>query len=135
MHRVFISDLHLDSQDERSSALLTLLDELPSGCELYLLGDIFEAWVGDDDDAPWLAELAQLLLALRQRDIHAFFMHGNRDFLLGEQWAQTAGLTIIKAPYLIEQDTGENWVLCHGDELCNDEEEYQAVRKLSRSDE
>lgn len=135
MHRVFISDLHLDSQDERYNALLTLLDELPSGCELYLLGDIFEAWVGDDDDAPWLAELAQHLLALKKRDIEAFFMHGNRDFLLGEQWAKTAGLTIIKAPYLIEQDTGENWVLCHGDELCTDDEAYQTFRNLSRSDE
>ncbi|RMA81103.1 UDP-2,3-diacylglucosamine diphosphatase [Umboniibacter marinipuniceus] len=135
MQRIFISDLHLDGQDERYNALLVLLNELPAGCELYLLGDIFEAWVGDDDDATWLSQLAMHFSELKARDINVFFMHGNRDFLLGEQWANSAGLTLIHSPYLIEQDTGENWVLCHGDELCTDDEEYQAFRKLSRSDE
>ena len=131
MHRVFISDLHLDGEDKRYDALIALFESLPAGSELYLLGDIFEAWVGD---APWLSRLAQRFNELANRDIHVFFMHGNRDFLLGQAWAQAASITILRAPHCIHHENGDIWTLCHGDELCTDDEAYQAFRALSRSD-
>lgn len=129
----FISDLHLDtSRGHVTRALASFLADIATCDALYILGDLFEAWVGDDDDAPLAEATAQLL-----RDFHAggpllAFMPGNRDFLLGAGFCARMGAQLLPDPSLIDL-YGTPTLLLHGDSLCSDDTEYQAFRKLSRS--
>lgn len=135
MKRVFISDVHLsEERRDLTEAFCEFIDQQRDIDELYLLGDIFEAWVGDDDYSEWLLPIEAALTSLASRGIALFFLHGNRDFLIGQEWCEKIGITLLTEPTTIEI-AGETWLLTHGDELCTDDVEYQQFRQLSRSQE
>lgn len=130
---LFISDLHLDaSRPGTTAALYRFLQEEAVKAEaLYILGDLFELWVGDDDDSPLALEVRDQFKQLSQSGTQIYFMHGNRDFLLGQSYAEAAGMTLLPDPHLIEID-GQRVLLMHGDTLCIDDQEYQAFRQQVR---
>lgn len=131
MQRVFISDLHL--QDRESPAFERFVEclqrESEQVDEIFILGDLVEMWVGDDDDSPGSLALIDALASTQSASI--FLMHGNRDFLFGEQFATATGVKLISDPYC----TLDGVLLSHGDALCVDDIEYQNMRKLLRSPE
>lgn len=133
MTTLFISDLHLDAERPQIVDLFAgLLDgEARRAASLYILGDLFESWIGDDDDAALPARVAQATRALRDAGVPVYFMHGNRDFLLGEDYAARAGMTLLADPAVIELG-GERVLLMHGDTLCTDDVEYLKFRTLVR---
>src|SRR5690606_25259023 len=94
---------------------------------LYILGDFFDAWVGDDDDAPIGLEVAQHLRSLSEAGTKIYLMHGNRDFLLGDAFARSAGAEMIKDPIVINL-YGRPTLLMHGDSLCTGDTAYLAFR-------
>ena len=131
MQRVFISDLHL--QDATAPRFLRFAECLTAEAkivdEIYVLGDLVEMWIGDDDDSPEAQALSETL----QRASAAcpiYIMHGNRDFLFGEAFAKRTGCHLIEDPHLLEDGT----LLTHGDILCTDDEAYQQIRTLLRSE-
>lgn len=133
-HTLFISDLHLcPSRPAVNEIFFRFLRETaPAADSLYILGDLFEYWIGDDDMENGLnAEVVNALRALSTRGTHVFFMHGNRDFLIGPAFADAAGLTLLPDPTLIELH-GQRVLLMHGDTLCTDDIDYQRFRALVR---
>ena len=133
MSTLFISDLHLDESRPHIVELFVKLLEGPArdARALYILGDLFESWIGDDDDASLAAQVAGATSALRDSGVPVYFMHGNRDFLLGEDYAARSGMTLLADPALIDVD-GERTLLMHGDTLCSDDVEYQKFRAMVR---
>ena len=133
MATLFISDLHLDpARPEITDLFLAFLDgEARSADALYILGDLFESWVGDDDPSEAGAAVAERLAALSSAGLPVSFMHGNRDFLVGRDYAQRAGMTLLPDPAVILLD-GTPVLLTHGDLLCTGDVEYQAVRRQVR---
>lgn len=129
MTTLFISDLHLQpAQPAVLQGYLQFLHEIAAGAEaLYILGDLFEAWVGDDDDASWLPELCAELKALSDRGIRMYFVHGNRDFLLGRDFAARCGLELLPETSVIDL-YGRKALLMHGDTLCTEDREYLVMR-------
>jgi UDP-2,3-diacylglucosamine hydrolase len=125
----FISDLHLQpAQPQLLEACLQFLLETAAGADaLYILGDLFEAWVGDDDDAPWLPPLRDALKRLRDGGTRLYFLHGNRDFLVGKPFAQQCGMELLPESVVIEL-YGRQALLLHGDTLCTEDREYLAMR-------
>jgi UDP-2,3-diacylglucosamine hydrolase len=134
MTTLFVADLHLDAQRPHIVDLFTglLAGQARYADALYILGDLFESWIGDDDDAALPARIAQATRELRETGVPIFFMHGNRDFLLGAAYAARAGMTLIADPAVIELG-GERTLLMHGDTLCTDDTEYQKTRALVRT--
>jgi len=133
MTTLFISDLHLDPQRPHIVDLYTrlLAGEARRADALYILGDLFESWIGDDDDAALAARVAEATRALRDSGVPVWFMHGNRDFLLGADYATRAGMTLLADPSVVEIG-GERVLLMHGDTLCTDDVEYLKFRTLVR---
>lgn len=132
MTEVFISDLHLsEAEPEITLGFLQFLEErLGDASSLYILGDFFELWVGDDHQS----EFNQgILEALQKVSVPIFLMHGNRDFLLGERFCQAIGATLLPDPSVINVQ-GEQVLLMHGDSLCTEDVEYMKVRGLLRSE-
>ena len=131
---LFIADLHLTPERPQiNAAFFTFLAGPTTRAQaLYILGDFFEAWVGDDDlTAPLHNEVATALKHLTGHGVPVFLMHGNRDFLLAEAFCQASGATLIADPSVIKLD-GENTLLMHGDTLCTDDVAYQAFRAQAR---
>ena len=130
---LFISDLHLDPTRPAVTALfLDFLERRARRAEaLYILGDLFEAWIGDDDNAEPGGTVATALRTLTDQGIPTHFLHGNRDFLLGERFATASGIRLLPESMVIEL-TGEQVLLLHGDSLCTDDVEYQALRAQVR---
>ena len=118
MATLLISDLHLDPQRPHIVDLYTALlaGEARDADALYILGDLFESWIGDDDDAALATRVAQATRALRDSGVPVWFMHGNRDFLLGADYAARAGMTLLADPSVVEL-AGERVLLMHGDTL------------------
>jgi UDP-2,3-diacylglucosamine hydrolase len=131
---LFISDLHLQpSQPALLRACLNWLGSTARGSEaLYILGDLFEAWIGDDDDAPWLNELANALHELNNSGTQLYFMHGNRDFLLGVDFAKHCGMQLLPEAKVIDL-YGRPTLLLHGDTLCTEDVDYLAFRAQVRN--
>lgn len=129
--RVFISDLHLESvQDPRFLRFRECLEtESEWADELYVLGDLFEMWIGDDDDTELACEACEVL-AQASKNTLLRVMHGNRDFLEGDGFAARTGACLIDDPFL----TDDKVLLAHGDALCTDDHEYQRLRTQLRSD-
>lgn len=132
-HSLFISDLHLcSSRPAITSQFLAFLHTIaPQAEALYILGDFFEYWAGDDD----LAQHATIIAALRQladQGTRIYFMHGNRDFLIGEDFSAAAGLQLLPDPTLLTL-YGRRVLLSHGDALCTDDVAYQAFRQQVRT--
>ncbi|ATD68270.1 MULTISPECIES: UDP-2,3-diacylglucosamine diphosphatase [Luteimonas] len=134
MTTLFISDLHLDpARPEITALFLALLDgEAREADALYILGDLFESWVGDDDPSEAGAAVARHLAALKAAGVPVVFMHGNRDFLVGHEYARRAGMTLLPDPAVIDL-YGRPVLLTHGDLLCTGDVEYQAVRTQVRN--
>ncbi|GAB5414094.1 MAG: UDP-2,3-diacylglucosamine diphosphatase [Congregibacter sp.] len=137
---LFISDLHLDdSRPWVISALAEFLTSQSGAAALFVLGDLFEFWVGDDDDSDLSVQVATLFAHYANppgvtSGPALFFMHGNRDFLIGPDYAARCGATLLDDPTVLTLD-GEDILLCHGDALCTRDKDYQAFRKLARSSE
>lgn len=134
MHRLFISDLHLQPErPEITRAFLCFLEHIAPGAdELYLLGDIFEYWIGDDAPLPGLEAVTGALSNLSSRNVQLFFQHGNRDFLVGERFAAQIGATLLPEEHCIELNEGTA-LLMHGDQLCTDDYDYQQFRAQVRN--
>lgn len=134
MLTLFISDLHLhETRPQITRAFFHFLQTQAISAEkLYILGDFFDAWVGDDDDSPLNIEVASELKKLRGSGTQIFLMHGNRDFLLGDKFAAQAGAQIL-AEYALIDLYGQPALLVHGDSLCTDDIEYMAFRQQVRS--
>lgn len=130
----FISDLHLDKDKPHLTAILVrfLSDRAPGAEALYLLGDIFEVWVGDDDNDPMMADVAKALRKLVDSGVPVYFMHGNRDFLVKERYADRCGFTLMEDPS-VKVIGGVKTLLSHGDLYCTDDLAYQAFRAKSRT--
>ena len=132
---LFISDLHLGAHRPALLARFRALLEAEAGrCDgLYILGDLFDAWIGDDDPSPFADEVRGLLRAFGSRT-PLFFQRGNRDFMVGEEFASETGVTLLEEEHLLRVE-GRRVLLAHGDQLCTDDTEYQAVRRQVRAPE
>ena len=133
MSALFISDLHIDeSRPAVLAGLRRLVDgEAATVDAFYILGDLVEVWIGDDDDGPVAAAIREALTAASRR-CAVYIMHGNRDFLIGAQFAEHTGVTLVDDPSVVEVD-GVRVLLAHGDAYCTGDVEYQRLRALFRS--
>ena len=134
-HTLFISDLHLspDTPAATGTLLHFLRETAPAADALYVLGDLFEYWIGDEGLAqPFAQEVAAAFLALANGGVPVYFMHGNRDFLLGERFALASGMKLLNDPTVVDL-YGTPTVLMHGDTLCSDDVEYQKFRAMVRN--
>jgi UDP-2,3-diacylglucosamine hydrolase len=131
--RLFVSDVHLDTQAPQATAqfLAFLREQAAHAQALYILGDLFEAWVGDDDRDPQKAEVTAALSGLRDAGVPCFVLHGNRDFLLGKAFCERSGCVLLDDP-VVAQFGGEPVLLTHGDALCTDDHSYQELRSTVR---
>jgi UDP-2,3-diacylglucosamine hydrolase len=134
MSTLFISDLHLhETRPQITRAFFHFLRTQAVGAEkLYILGDFFDAWIGDDDDSVLNTEVAAELKKLSSTGTQIFLMHGNRDFLLGEKFAAQAGAQLVAEGTVIDL-YGCPTLLLHGDDLCIDDKDYIAFRQQVRS--
>jgi UDP-2,3-diacylglucosamine hydrolase len=135
MATLFIADLHLDdSRPEITRLFEDFLgsDEARSADAIYILGDLVEAWIGDDDDAELPSRIARATKALSDGGVPVYFMVGNRDFLLGQAYAERAGMQLLDDG-TVHSLYGRPTLLMHGDVLCTDDVAYQAVRKQVRT--
>jgi UDP-2,3-diacylglucosamine hydrolase len=131
---LFISDLHLtEERPEANERFIAFLEDKARAAEtLYILGDFFEYWIGDDDlGEAFNAVIAGLLADLTRRGVPVYLMHGNRDFLIGEQFCAATGARLLQDP-IVETVQGEKTLLVHGDTLCTDDLDYQAWRRKAR---
>ncbi|WP_462158629.1 UDP-2,3-diacylglucosamine diphosphatase [Pseudoalteromonas sp. GB56] len=131
---LFISDLHLSAtQPEITAEFFEFLDtQLSEEVDaLYILGDFFEVWVGDDANDPLSDDIAARLKSISGCGIKVYFIHGNRDFLVGKKYAEQAGMTLLPEQTVIDL-YGTPTLLLHGDEMCTQDVEYQKFRKKSR---
>jgi len=133
MATYFISDLHLERIESSITNIFTeFLDDINENDSLYILGDLFESWIGDDNVTELSQYISDQLLSLSERNISVAIMHGNRDFLIGEDFCKASSIELINDPRIIEIDT-KKVMLTHGDELCTDDKEYQAFRSVVRN--
>ncbi len=131
MSTLFISDLHLDGSKPETIRLFhefIRCEAFTSG-HLYILGDLFEAWIGDDDDNPDYRQIIGTLRALTDKGIPLSVMRGNRDFLMADKFARDTGCTLLDDPTLIDL-YGTPTLLMHGDSLCTDDTEHMAYRQV-----
>ena len=133
-HSLFVSDLHLAEERPRISAIFfEFVRNVAAQAEaLYILGDLFEYWIGDDGlDEPLNAVVADALGELGARGVAVHFLHGNRDFLIGRAFAMRARATLISDPTMVKL-YGTRTLLMHGDTLCTDDVDYQKFRATAR---
>ena len=130
---IFISDLHLDAQrpDPIHQFVEFMRRDAPKAECLYILGDLFEAWIGDDDDDPMIEPIIAAIRSLTQGGVPCYFMHGNRDFLVGDGFAQSTGCVLLDE-YSVINVHGEPLLLTHGDLLCTDDVRYMKLRRQLR---
>lgn len=130
----FIADLHLaNNRPDITSCFLRFLKyEAIKAQSLYILGDLFEAWIGDDDDSAYLATIAKALTTLSAFGTKIYYIHGNRDFLLGQRFAKKSAMILLPEIELINLYSNDI-VIMHGDTLCTKDIAYQKFRKKSRS--
>jgi len=130
----FIADLHLaENRPDITACFLSFLqNEALQAKSLYILGDLFEYWIGDDDNSTFINDIAAGIKSLSDIGVEVFFIHGNRDFLLGKKYAEKAGMTLLPEVEAIEL-YAQKIVIMHGDTLCTQDIGYQAFRKKSRS--
>lgn len=129
MATLFIADLHLQTEEPAITAgfLRFLQGEARQAEALYILGDLFEAWIGDDDPNPLHREIASALKALVDSGVPCFFIHGNRDFLLGKRFARESGMILLAEETVLDL-YGRRVLIMHGDTLCTDDTGYLAFR-------
>jgi UDP-2,3-diacylglucosamine hydrolase len=134
MTRLFVSDVHLDAAapDATEQFFHFLRNDVAGAEALYILGDLFEVWIGDDDPDPEKAKVVRELRELTKRGVACFVIHGNRDFLIGRGFCDRAGARLLPDPVVIELD-GERVLVTHGDALCTDDHSYQELRSTVRT--
>jgi len=134
MATLFISDLHLSAERPDITALFIqfLKNDARQAEALYILGDLFEAWLGDDMVLPEYADAIASMKALSESGVPLFIMHGNRDFLLGETFSTMSSATLLDDPTTIDL-YGQPTLLLHGDTLCTDDVAYQQFRTMVRN--
>ncbi len=132
-HTYFIADLHLSPEREDiTQCLLSFLQkQAPDADALYVLGDLFEAWIGDDDDTPFTRSIASAFKAVSDGGVPVYFIHGNRDFLVRKKYAAKAGMQLLPEQAVIDL-YGTRTLIMHGDELCTRDVGYQKFRKKAR---
>lgn len=130
MRTLFIADLHLSEQEPAITAgfLRFLQRDAYQADALYILGDFFEYWIGDDDPQTLHREIAAALRDLTASGVPCYFIHGNRDFLIGKRFAQECGMTLLPQETLLTL-YGHRILIMHGDTLCIDDEDYQRYRR------
>ncbi len=136
MTQLFISDLHLHPErPQLTRAFFQFLQERALKAEsLFILGDFFDAWIGDDDDAPLALEVIDKLKQLTDSGVELFVMHGNRDFLFGQTFATQTGGKLLEEGSIVEV-CGEPTLLLHGDSLCTKDQDYIRFRAQVRNPE
>ena len=129
----FISDIHLSENNPHlSNAFKVFLNRSKKACtHLFILGDLFEIWIGDDDDNPFIKDIKKALNDFTSNGPKTFFMHGNRDFLISGNFAKETGVTILPDPYTLEINN-QKVILSHGDFLCTDDINYIDFRNQVR---
>lgn len=134
MSILFISDLHLSKEKPQLTYLFKkFLDEQAIHAEsLYILGDFFDAWIGDDDNCPCYIDIIKKLKSLSDTGVPIYFMVGNRDFLVGRRFCQMSGCQLLKDPTIIDL-YGTRTLLKHGDDLCLNDKTYLLYRKIVRN--
>lgn len=132
----FISDIHLEpGRPALAQGFAKYLQDLAAkgdASQLYILGDFFEVWMGDDFVNPFVDQVKAALKALSETGTEIFLMHGNRDFLLGENFCRDAGCALLPDPSVIQLGD-EKVLLMHGDSLCTEDVEYMKIRQVFRS--
>ncbi len=130
---MFIADLHLCQHEPAITAgfLCFLQRDAIHADALYILGDLFEVWIGDDDAEPLHGYIAAELKALKKAGVPCYFIHGNRDFLLGERFARASGMQLLPQETVLDV-YGLHILILHGDTLCTDDRTYQQFRRVAR---
>jgi UDP-2,3-diacylglucosamine hydrolase len=133
MRMLFISDLHLSEERPQTTAAFFafLAEKTGQNDHLYILGDFFDAWIGDDDDRPLAEEVARALASAVDRGVKVFYQHGNRDFLLGNHYASRCGMELLPDFFVLTVN-GQRWLLAHGDQFCTEDTAYQQFRVMVR---
>src|SRR5699024_6877187 len=128
---LIVADIHLNEAepDIIDGFLRFLQQEATKAKALYILGDLFEFWIGDDDPNPLHQKISDALLALSEQNIRCYFIHGNRDLLLGKRYAKRSRLALLPSETVINIG-GQNILLLHGDELCTFDKGYQYYRRI-----
>ncbi|WP_159714266.1 UDP-2,3-diacylglucosamine diphosphatase [Blochmannia endosymbiont of Camponotus nipponensis] len=131
MSILFISDVHLCMQSPNiTDGFLHFLNyHVIHAKALYILGDLFETWLGDDEYNPLHINIANALKKLNQKKISCYFIHGNHDFLLGKEYANACGMTLLSAKKVLQLASGKKIVILHGDTLCTNDNSYQLFRR------
>lgn len=129
----FISDLHLNPARPDITALFEdfLQNQAASADALYILGDLFDAWIGDDDTSEFALRMQQALRNTTASGVPVYFIAGNRDFLIGSQFSRNTGVTVLPEPSVVDL-YGQPTLLLHGDTLCTDDTSYQRFRRIIR---
>jgi UDP-2,3-diacylglucosamine hydrolase len=130
---LFISDLHLSPErPEVTRAFLHFLEQQAVSAEaLFVLGDLFEAWIGDDDNCPTGVEIQNAFKQLTDKGVALFIQHGNRDFFIGKKFCNATGATLLEDEHLVEYNE-QTVLVMHGDTLCTDDIDYIRFRKKIR---
>ncbi|KPA52475.1 UDP-2,3-diacylglucosamine diphosphatase [Photobacterium leiognathi] len=130
MTTLFISDLHLSaSRPDMTDCFLRFMAEDTANIDaLYVLGDLFEMWIGDDEESPFLQQIKQAFKTLTDSGIPCYFVHGNRDFLIGKRFSQQTGVQLLPEHSVVDL-YGKPTLILHGDTLCIEDEAYQRYRK------
>lgn len=131
---LFISDLHLNAKEPAiTNTFFYFLDHIATQADaLYILGDFFETYIGDDDPAPFIETIAKALANFTKSGKPVFLMHGNRDFLIGKSFEKKSGVVLIADPTIITL-YDQKILLMHGDSLCTDDKGHQRFRKITRN--
>ena len=137
MKKIFISDLHLNDDQPHiifmfKSYLESLIKKNKDDIELYIIGDLFESWVGDDHETSLNKDIKSALLQLTTNNIKTYFLYGNRDFLIGNKFLEETGVVLISDPDVFTYKN-KKVLISHGDEFCTDDIEYQMFRKIVRN--
>ena len=139
MNRYFISDLHLDESKPKTTKLFQtfikqIIKDNGNDTEIYILGDLFESWIGDDYDNPFHDEIKLLLTSMSNSGVKVFFLFGNRDFLIGETFLSKTGIELLDDPALLTINE-KRVLITHGDQMCLDDHDYQNFRAMVRNPE
>ena len=126
----FIADLHLSETHPELTARFNdfMQNKAQEAQAVYILGDLFDFWIGDDEISPLISQVKQLIKNLTEKGIACYFIHGNRDFLVGKKFAQDCGLTLLPDYHCVDL-YGVKTLICHGDTLCIDDVKYQQFRR------
>lgn len=126
----FIADLHLSENQPHLTRLFLdfMQQQAPDAEAVYILGDLFDFWIGDDEQSPLIEQVKEQIKRLTDKHIPCYFIHGNRDFLVGKRFAKACGLTLLPT-YQVLNLYGKKTLLCHGDTLCIDDLAYQRFRR------